>query len=202
MTKIKICGLRREADIDYANLLLPDYIGFIFAEKSPRYIAPDRALKLGSMLNKGILPVGVFQDEPIENAARLLNTGAIELAQLHGDEDEDYIRSLKSSTAKPIIKAFRISSIEDIACAQSSSADFILLDGGSGGTGQSFDWSLLKDIDRPYFLAGGLTAHNAAQAVRLFRPYAVDVSSGVETDRLKDFLKMSGFVRAVKEAQI
>ena len=197
MTKIKLCGLKRPQDIQAANELLPAYIGFVFAPKSRRYVHPDRAEELRRMLNPGIIPVGVFVNETPETVAALLDRGIIDIAQLHGKEDEAYIR-LRQLTKKPLIQAFRIDTPADVAAAQASTADYVLLDSGAGGTGTCFDWSLLQDIQRPYFLAGGLTPENVGGAVATLHPYAVDVSSGIETDGAKDKEKMTQFVRAVR----
>ena len=198
MTKIKLCGLKRPQDIQAANELLPAYIGFVFAPKSRRYVHPDRAEELRRMLNPGILPVGVFVNETPETVAALLDRGIIDIAQLHGKEDAAYIRRLRQLTKKPLIQAFRIETPADVAAAQASTADYVLLDSGTGGTGTTFDWSLLQNIQRPYFLAGGLTPENVGGAVATLHPYAVDVSSGIETDGAKDKEKMTQFVRAVR----
>ena len=198
MTKIKLCGMKRPQDIQAANELLPAYIGFVFAPKSRRYVHPDRAEELRRMLNPGIIPVGVFVNETPETVAALLDRGIIDIAQLHGKEDAAYIRRLRQLTKKPLIQAFRVDTPADVAAAQASPADYVLLDSGAGGTGTCFDWSLLQDIQRPYFLAGGLTPENVGGAVATLHPYAVDVSSGIETDGAKDKEKMTQFVRAVR----
>ena len=198
MTKIKLCGLKRPQDIQAANELLPAYIGFVFAPKSRRYVHPDRAEELRRMLNPGIIPVGVFVNETPETVAALLDRGIIDIAQLHGKEDAAYIRRLRQLTKKPLIQAFRVDTPADVAAAQASTADYVLLDSGAGGTGTSFDWSLLQNIQRPYFLAGGLTPENVGGAVATLHPYAVDVSSGIETDGKKDMEKMRAFVYAVR----
>ena len=203
--KIKLCGLTRPCDIEAANHLKPDYIGFVFAPKSRRYISPERAKLLKETLLRETLGpflsvVGVFVNGEPETVAELLNQNVIHMAQLHGKEDESYIRQLRMMTDKPIIQAFRIDTAEDVWKAQESSADYILLDSGNGGTGTVFDWNLLRQIDRPYFLAGGLNPQNVADAVNRLHPYAVDVSSGIETEGLKDRRKMTEFVRIAREA--
>ena len=198
MTKIKFCGLKRKADIEAANALKPDYIGFVFAKDSRRYISPENAAVLKSQLSSEISAVGVFVNERPEYIASLLDDGLIDLAQLHGDEDEAYIDRLKGLTGKPLIKAFRISSASEAVKASASSADMILLDSGTG-SGRTFNWQLIKEIRRPYFLAGGLDPVNAGDAVRLLNPWAVDVSSGIETDGLKDIEKMAAFAAAVRK---
>lgn len=199
-TKIKLCGLTRPCDIHTANLLRPDYIGFVFAPKSRRYITPEKAAELKKLLCPEILSVGVFVNESQDTILRLLEQDMIDIAQLHGSETTEYVRQLKARSPKPVIQAFSITGAQDIEAARCSAADYILLDSGTGGTGTVFDWQLLKAADRPYFLAGGLTADNVGNAVRQLHPYAVDTSSGIETERLKDPEKMTAFVSAVKAA--
>lgn len=196
MIKIKLCGLTRRCDIDWANELLPDYVGFVFAG-SRRRVTDEQAAQLRNILREDIPAVGVFVDEPIDHAAALVRQGVIQLVQLHGAEDEGYIRELRRAVSAPVIQAFSVRSSEDIQAAGRSSADFVLLDHGAGGTGRTFDWSLAAALDRPYFLAGGLHPGNAAAAAEL-RPYAVDVSSGIETAGVKDRQKMIEFVRRIR----
>ena len=186
MTKIKLCGLSRPEDIAAANEVNPDYIGFVFAPKSKRYVSPTQAARLKQQLAPGIQAVGVFVKEDPETVGHLLEDGVIDVAQLHGGESEAYI--------------FRVDTPADLEKAQASSADYILLDSGDGGTGERFDWSLLAGATRPYFLAGGLDPENVGGAVEKLKPYAVDVSSGIETDGKKDPEKMRNFVRAVRGA--
>ncbi len=231
MTKIKLCGLRRIEDIETVNLLKPDYIGFVFAPKSKRYIIPIEAAKLKKLLNtdnsKLIRAVGVFVDEDVKKVAELLNTGVIDIAQLHGNEDEEYISRLRNcldvrvlspqnndainqinlkitnaletsnTDSGRIIKAFKIKTKEDLKKAKSSTADYILLDAGAGD-GMRFNWDLLQGFDRPYFLAGGLDPENVKEAITKLHPYGVDVSSGIETDGYKDPIKMEKFVSDIK----
>ena len=197
MTRIKMCGLRRPEDIEAAGELLPEYIGFVFFPGSKRYVAPETARALKTGLNPGIRTVGVFVDAKPETVAKLLSDGTIDIAQLHGSEDEAYLADLRNRTDKPLIRAFRVRGAEDALRAQASSADEILLDAGAGD-GKTFDWSWLRQVKRPYFLAGGLTPENAGRAVRELKPYAVDVSSGIETGGFKDIVKMRAFVRAVR----
>ncbi len=198
MTKIKLCGLSRICDIDAANALMPDYIGFVFWKKSRRYVPYDLAARLRGRLNPKIRAVGVFVDESENEIARLFESGIIDAAQLHGGEDDGYITRLKRLTDMPIIKAFLIKDKSDITRANESRADCVLLDNGLGA-GSAFDWQLLKSAARPYFLAGGLNPENVQSAVRTLCPYAVDVSSGVETNGLKDREKMAAFVAAVRK---
>ena len=198
MTKIKLCGLRRSEDILVANELKPDYIGFVFAKKSRRYVSPSEAYRLKSMLAPGIEVVGVFVDESVDTVYEYLSTGIIDIAQLHGHEDDDYIRKLKALIDKPVIKALKVESKEDIEVANQSVADMVLLDGGAGD-GKTWEWSLIKCIKRPYFLAGGLDESNIEEAVNVLEPYAVDVSSGIETDGVKHPGKMKRFVEKVRK---
>ena len=257
MTKIKLCGLSRTQDIEAANALRPDYIGFVFAPKSKRYVTPEKARDLRALLAPGIQAVGVFVNADPENVARLLNAGIIDIAQLHGTEDEAYIARLRKLTNRPIIQAFRLSIapagspagttplnadpnfalalpaaqkiadsannqaaqalaaavadamaaqarvMADLAAAQvlaaaaASSADFILFDSGAG-SGELLARNVLKGFSRPYFLAGGLAPDNVAEAISDLHPFAVDVSSGVETDGVKDVVKMREFCEAVR----
>ena len=197
MTKIKICGLQSEDDISYVNELKPDYVGFVFMKGRRRYIAPEDASHLRSILDPSIQCVGVFVDEPIENVVSLLENGTIQLAQLHGHEDAAYAKRLKKLCDKPIIKAFIIKNEEDIKKALDYECDYMLLDNGLG-TGETFDWSLIQNIDRPFFLAGGLTPENVPEAITRTQPYGVDTSSGVETDCRKDYNKIKAFIDAVR----
>jgi len=195
--KLKICGLFRDCDIDYVNEAMPDFIGFVFA-KSRRQVSVKWAKAMRPRLRSEITPVGVFVNDSFVNVAQLLNDNTIEMAQLHGAETEQYIKELKSLTYKPIIKAVRVLSREDIEVAQDTVADFLLLDNGPGGTGESFDWSLVSQVKKPFFLAGGLKADNIEQAIAVTNPYAVDLSSGVETDGLKDRAKIIEIVRRMR----
>ena len=197
--RIKLCGLGRIEDIEAANRLRPEYIGFVFAKGSKRQVTDRQAMQLRMHLLPGITKVGVFvQDDP-EHIAALLAAGIIDMAQLHGGEDADYIRALRALTDRPLIQAFRIHGIGDIRAAEESTADHILLDSGQG-SGELFDWQLLRGIRRPFFLAGGLNPENVEEAVREVEPFAVDVSSGIETGGRKDPAKMEEFVKKVRSA--
>ena len=198
MTKIKLCGLTRPEDIAAANALQPEYIGFVFAAKSKRAVSREMAAALKTQLSPGIQAVGVFVNEAPEAVAGLLNAGIIDIAQLHGQEDAAYLARLRVLTARPLWQAFRVTDAASLAKAQKSLADLILLDSGTGGTGTAFDWTLLENFKRDYILAGGLGPDNAADAVRQLHPYAVDVSSGIETAGKKDPAKMAAFVAAVR----
>lgn len=200
MTKIKICGLSRPCDIDFVNEARPDWCGFIIGfPKSHRNVTPEQVRALTARLAPGITPVGVLVNQPVERAAALLNEGVVSVIQLHGQEDEDYLAALRAlAPGHPVWRAFQVRSRDDLAAANRSSADLVLLDSGQG-TGQTFDWSLLDSVERPYLLAGGLRPDNIAQAVHTVRPYGLDLSSGVETDKRKDRQKILAAVAAARE---
>lgn len=200
MTKIKFCGLTRPCDIEAANRIKPDYIGFVFAENSKRCVSYKQAVDLKNLLDKDIKAVGVFLNEDISHVISLLNLGIIDAAQLHGSESKEYITRLQTETGKPVIKAFQIHGKEDVEKAENTIADYIILDAGTG-EGKTFDWSLIKDFKKPFFLAGGLNAENAVEAVNSLHPYALDVSTGIETDGLKDDKKMADFANAVRKEE-
>ena len=193
MSKVKLCGLTRLEDILIVNKLLPEYIGFVFVKKSKRYISVDSAKQLKNKLDKRVKAVGVFVDEDINIIKSIASLEIIDMIQLHGNEDNDYIKQLKQVCDKPIIKAVQIKSNDDIVFATNSLADYILLDSGKG-TGKTFDWSLINNIKRPYFLAGGLDENNVKQAIKQLNPFGVDVSSNIETNGVKDEIKMKNFV--------
>ena len=197
--KIKLCGLTRPCDIEAVNELQPDYIGFVFAKKSRRYVSPEKAEELKVMLAPGIQAVGVFVNEEPEQIAALLEAGTIDVAQLHGQESETEIRRLRELTDHPLIQAFRIDTEQDVERANASTADYVLLDSGAGGTGTVFDWDLLQAIRRPYFLAGGLDTENLGTVKAKLNPYGADVSSGIETGGDKDKEKMTAFVAAARK---
>lgn len=197
MTKIKFCGLTRVEDIKIANEIFPEFIGFVFAKKSRRYITPKKAAELKKILRREIFSVGVFVDEKIEIVADLAKKNIFDLIQLHGAEDENYISELKNFTDKKIIKAVQIKNADDLKLAENFSSDFILLDSGAG-TGKKFDWEILKNFHQKYFLAGGLNPENISNAIKILKPFAVDVSSGIETDGVKDAEKMKKFIEKVR----
>ena len=197
MTKIKICGLSHPSCIEAINETKPDYVGFVFAE-SHRKITARQASHLRGKLKADIIPVGVFVDETIENILPLVREGVIEIIQLHGMENEDYIRELKQHTGKPIIKALSVQRKGDVQKWSATMADFLLLDNAKGGTGLSFNWSLIEDTEKQFFLAGGLNAENITNAISCVTPFAVDVSSGVESNGSKNPEKIIEFVRRVR----
>ena len=195
-----MCGLSRQEDIIAANELMPEYIGFVFWEKSRRYVTDETARELKGQLDKRIKAVGVFLDDEMEHIVSLAKAGTIDLIQLHGHEGGAYIDRLRTYTDKPIIQAFLVHDRDDLMRAESSKADYILLDAGTG-SGETFDWNILSGGSRPYFLAGGLNPENAAGAVTLLHPYAVDVSSGIETDGHKNPEKMRAFAESVGQVE-
>lgn len=198
--KLKFCGLTREADIRAANETRPDYIGFVFAE-SRRRVTDEQAARLRALLSPGIQAVGVFVNDDPTHIALLANRGVIDLIQLHGGESAAYIRRLRTMTAAPIICALRVGKKVDIKQAESNLVDFLLLDtytkDAYGGSGRTFDWSLIGEVGKPYFLAGGLNESNIPHAMRT-GAYALDLSSGIETDGVKDAEKMRRVAALVK----
>ena len=196
-TKIKLCGMMNPPDVITAMDLKVDYVGFILSEGFRRTIPLGTFCELESYLQgSSVKKVGVFVNEPIEGIMEYYEE-SLDVIQLHGQEDARYIRTLRQHTKKPIIKAFKITSAEDVQMANESIADYVLLDSGTG-TGKTFDHSLIEGIDRPYFLAGGLTVQNVKEAIQSLHPYAVDASSCLETDGRKDKSKMTEFVRAIR----
>lgn len=197
MTKIKICGLSRPEDIEMVNRLLPDYIGFVFAT-SRRQIDLQTANQLKKKLNPKVISVGVFVNEKPDIIVQLVENQIIEMVQLHGHENVHYIRQLQEIIQVPIIKAIAVSEQADIAKVKDIGADYLLFDGEKAGSGQTFDWRHLTDIGIPYFLAGGLNVDNVEQAC-LKTPFALDVSSGVETNGVKDEMKVKYFIDTVRK---
>ena len=198
MTKVKICGLFRPEDMEYVNAALPDYVGFVFAKKSRRQVSVQQAARLREMLDHRIQAVGVFVDAPLEEVIGVLEGGIIDIVQLHGAEDFEYILKLKRAVSSPVIQAVSVRNKLDISCAERSPADYLLFDHGRGGTGETFDWNLVKECRKPYFLAGGLHTENIEAALECLRPFAVDTSSGAETDGIKDRNKILEIVRRVR----
>jgi len=218
--KVKICGLFREQDIDYVNEARPDYCGFVFAE-SKRQVSAELAGRLRQCLADGITAVGVFVNAPIEDIIALYRDGTINIAQLHGDEDEQYIAQLKEATGDtpiPIIKVIKNLSLNtnhgvhgvsrrkddfriknSVYSVVNSSTDYYLLDSGAG-SGKPFDWDLLNslDIDKPWFLAGGINLDNIKQAMAV-SPFGIDISSGAETGGVKDREKIVQLVSTIRK---
>ena len=213
MQKIKLCGMMKPCDIEYANRVKPDFVGFIFAN-TRRKISAAQAKQFRKALDAEISAVGVFVNEDIPVIASLVQDGCIDMIQLHGEEDADYIRRLREICGVPVIKAVKVQTVEQIRQAAALPVDYLLLDtyrkGVLGGTGEAFDWELLREakaaagdtaegelFGKPYFLAGGLHAGNLREAAAL-GSYGLDVSSGIETDGSKDFDKMVEVVNIVR----
>ena len=197
--KIKICGLMRPEDIDAVNEYRPDLAGFILARGRRRSLTDQQMRELVRALRPEIQSEAVFVDQDPAWIVELAAQDLMDVIQLHGQESNEEIRFLRENTDKKIIKAFRIEKADDIRKAQESEADLVLLDSGAGGTGEVFDWSLIRQIHRPYILAGGLDPENVRAALEQTHPYAVDVSSGVETAHCKDPEKIRQFIHAVRE---
>lgn len=195
--KLKICGLFRPEDILYVNQVRPDYIGFVFWEKSRRRVSGEQAALLKKMLAPEIQAVGVFVDAPCGEVSALLEAGVIDMAQLHGNETEEDIQYIKAVTGKPVIKAVKVRNRLDVEAWLDSSADYLLFDSGMG-SGVSFDWSLLEGVDRDYVLAGGLNAENLREALEKTAPFCVDLSSGVETEGFKNLEKIQKVVEIIR----
>jgi phosphoribosylanthranilate isomerase len=201
MTKLKICGLRRPEDICMVNEAMPDYAGFIIeVPKSKRNVSGDQVRSLTRKLRSEICTVGVFVNAPLELVQGLLSDGTIAMAQLHGNESTEYVRELRQLTNAPVIQAFSIREKADIDRALTSEADYILLDQGGGGSGIPFDWNLVPEIPRPWFLAGGLSSENIQEAIHRLHPYAVDLSSSLEVDGYKDAQKIREATALVRNA--
>jgi phosphoribosylanthranilate isomerase len=200
MSKVKICGLSRIEDIEAVNSVLPDFIGFVFAE-SIRRVDEKKAALLKGKLDERIEAVGVFVNEDAETISNLYNNGIIDMVQLHGDEGPDIIKRLKEGCGCRIIRSVRVGDTRPVI---PKGPDHILFDTMSaqcGGAGKTFDWHIIKDLtEMPYFLAGGLDASNVRDAVSFLSPYCVDVSSGVETGGKKDPAKIDEFVKLVRMA--
>ncbi len=193
---VKICGLTSVTDAIYANMAGPDWAGLVFHEKSRRCVSADDAAAIRDMLGKGIRTVGVTVDRDVGFIRDLVSRGIIDMVQVHANPDESYFRSI-ADLGVPTIRAYVTGSKGDVEEASSCEADYVMLDAGSG-SGRTFDWSLLQDVDFPYILSGGLDPTNVLEAVRMLHPFGVDVSSGVETGGAKDPAKMTAFVYAAR----
>ncbi|MCR5467791.1 MAG: phosphoribosylanthranilate isomerase [Lachnospiraceae bacterium] len=197
MVRVKLCGIRKPEEIDVINEIKPEYMGFVFVKSSKRYISPEDAKELKERLSPDVKAVGVFVDEAQENILKLLDEKIIDCVQLHGSEDEEYISSLKKKTDAFIIKAFK--EPFDMQKTEKFPADMLLFDSGTG-SGMTFNWELLKEVERPFILAGGLNPENVGSAIETLNPYGVDVSSGIETDGKKDIKKIRQFVEHARKA--
>lgn len=196
MTAVKICGLRRKEDIEAVNKYVPDYIGFVFA-KSRRQVTEEEAYELKKLLKPEIKTVGVFVNQDIDMIINLCRKGIIDIPQLHGNETEEDIIRIKKACDVPVFKAVSVQSTEDILRGQNSQADVLLLDNGAGGTGKTFDWNMIEDINKPFFIAGGINEKNVLKALEK-KPYGIDVSGGVETDGFKDPAKIKNIIETIR----
>ena len=192
MTKVKICGLSTAEAVETAVLAGADYIGFVFA-KSKRQVSLEQAHELARLVTGPTKIVGVFVSPSLEDLEQAIAMVPLDIVQIHGNFDEALIPKI----SVPVIRAILLS---DQEAQVSSQADYLLFDAPVAGSGQTFDWDLLKDqkIQQDFFIAGGLTVDNVRQARETFQPYALDVSSGVETDGRKDIEKIKAFIKGAK----
>ena len=200
MAKIKICGLKRLEDVEIVNKYKPDFVGFVFAD-SKRKVTSDLARQMKQNLDDSIQSVGVFVDAAIDEILEIHEQGIIDMAQLHGSESEDYIEKLKkkSNCQLKIINAIEMDDEKDLLEYDNSTADYLLFDSGKG-SGKTFDWRLIrKDLKKEFFLAGGLNYQNISRAINEFDPYAIDLSSSVETNGYKDELKIKKVMEAMND---
>ena len=199
MTKVKICGICHEVEIGIMNELVPDFVGFVFVSKSRHFIAPEHAGLLRSKLRPGIRSVGVFANHSLKSVAMCVEVAGLDMVQLHGDETAEYVAALREYIRCPIMKVYKVAKPMDAEKALYSTADYVMLDGGNAGDGRTFDWSLLGNVRRKYFLSGGLTPENLNRAMIVTpQPYALNVSSGVEANKMKDYRKVMKFILGVK----
>lgn len=205
MTKIKICGIKSTEQVDVLNKCLPDYIGFIFA-KSKRQVDKVLAQAIKNSLSTKIKTVGVFMNQEIDFIVDIAKSNIIDIIQLHGEEDNRYILDLKNKISMPIIKAIKVcdSINKDEINNYKNIVNYFLFDTFSvqgGGSGKTFDWSVLQDIDVQYFLAGGLNIDNVCIAKSMLSPYALDISSGVETENEKDNKKIQEIILKLRSLE-
>lgn len=193
MTRVKICGLSTPEAVDAAVAAGADYIGFVFAP-SRRQVSLEQAADLARRVSGSTRTVGVFVSPSLAELQEAIKAVPLDLVQIHGDFDE----SLLGQLPVPTIRALQVT--QGSEGSLDTLADYLLFDAPVAGSGQTFDWQLLekKSISKPFFIAGGLTVDNLAEAKRLFNPYAVDVSSGVETDGSKDLTKIKKFIERAK----
>lgn len=192
MTKVKICGLSTVEAVEATVLAGADYIGFVFAE-SKRQVSLEQAHELAKLVTGKTKIVGVFVSPSLEDLEQAIGQVPLDMVQIHGTFDEALIPKI----SVPVIRAIQLS---DQEAKVTSLADFLLFDAPVAGSGRTFDWDLLKDqtIQQDFFIAGGLTVDNVRQARETFQPYALDVSSGVETDGRKDIEKIKAFIEGAK----
>jgi phosphoribosylanthranilate isomerase len=205
MTRIKVCGITNTEDAVWVANLGADYLGLVFAKDSPRKVSLDKAKEIAKTVPPYIRKVGLFVNEEPKQVERILAACSLDTLQFHGEETAEYCREFKGRAE--IIKAFRIKDEESLAQIPQYDVDFYLLDafveGAQGGTGETFNWDLAcraKEFGRPIFLAGGLNPDNVKQAIKKVQPYAVDVSSGVESSpRRKSKELMQAFIDNVRK---
>lgn len=200
MARVKICGIKTPEDVEIINELKPEYVTFSFFKTSLNYIPYEKAKKLKEMLDKDIKVVGVFVNENTKIVASVANDDLLDLIEFHGNEGPGEIERIRAFTQKPIIQGFRIKSRSDIEVAVDSLADNILLYSDIEN-GVALDWKLLSGITRPYFLAGGLNTDNLEKAIKICHPFAVSVTTGVETDGVKDREKMDSFIKIARRTK-
>lgn len=202
---VKLCGMTCEADVAAVNAAWPDMCGFVVEVPGRRRsLELGRARRLAGLLAPGIAAVAVLRDAPLARALEVARCGDFAAVQLHGHEDEAYVREVLAA-GTPVIQAFSVRDGADLARARSSPAQSVLLDNGAGGTGRAFDWALLAAAGRPFILAGGLGPANVADAVRTCAPWGlvgVDMSSGIETDGAKDSDKIDAAVAAARSVTL
>lgn len=202
--RVKLCGLSREEDIRCVNGVLPDYIGFMFYEKSRRFVSPERAAALRKLLRPEIRAVGVFVNRGEEEILRIAEMCSLDLVQLHGAETPEFVSRIRRGAGLSVVKAVSMTeggSGAPLSVWENSDADFLLLDNGKGGTGTAFDHSAIGRVRKPFFLAGGLNASNVRESVLSVRPYAVDVSSGIETNGVKDPAKITEIMEIIRRIE-
>ncbi len=203
--KLKLCGIRRTEDVEMINSAMADYIGFIFYKKSKRFVEPDFARSLRAALKKEILPVGVFVNERAENIAEIAERVSLAAVQLHGDEDEGFIRALRGMYGGEIWKAVRVETPDDVRRAEELSADMLLYDSflpsAYGGTGKLAKLSAILDAEpsRPFFLAGGIDAENVGKILSQIKPYGIDLSGGIEVNGVKNREKLAEFMEKISD---
>ncbi len=200
MAKIKICGLKRLEDVEIVNKYKPDFVGFVFAD-SKRKVTLNLARQMKQNLDDSIQSVGVFVDAAIDEILEIHKRGIIDMAQLHGSESDEYIEELrqKSNCQLKIINAIEMDDEKDLLEYDNSTADYLLFDSGKG-SGKTFDWRLIRqDLKKEFFLAGGLNYQNISRAINEFDPYAIDLSSSVETNGYKDELKIKKVMEAMND---
>lgn len=203
--KIKICGIKRSEDVGFANLFMPDYIGFILSKGYKRTVKIDDVKFLAAKVDLKIKKVGVFVDMPAKNVASVADYTGIDIIQLHGEnEDNDYINELRKYTDKEIWNVFKVKNEEEVLKAEKSIADMILLDTYSekiaGGTGKKVDTDIIlkSGLSRDFVLAGGIDNDNISDILSEIKPFCIDVSSGTETDGVKDPQKMADIIKKIR----